>query len=160
MILSDEIKDLLKDDKGTYKEVNASQIKIETPKKESINFVNNNTEFWAKMGRVYLSYFEKGELISNYRGVSEHDYLTFLLGVSRVLEEIIKEEIVKRECDTTEIKEVFNLINSSFKVLSFSIEKSLASEFNNQKDKPIDINLLFSAFHGFISSFIDKHTNT
>jgi hypothetical protein len=157
MYNSQEIKELL--DFKNYEEVKPSEVNPVKEKKESINLVDNNLEFWSKKGKTFLKSFEKGEIISNYRGVSEHDYLTFLLGISRLLEETFKEELLKRSCDVTEIKEVFQLINSSFKVLSFSIEKSLNSELNTDKDKPIDINIIFSIFHGYISSLVEKNLN-
>jgi hypothetical protein len=149
----EEITELLKNSSN----VKSSEVLPTTQKEEKLNLINSGLELWNKKGRAYSNFFEKGEIISNYTGLSEHDYLTFLLSTTRLLEEIIKEELLKRECDTTEIKEAFNLIKSSYKTLSIILESNLKNKDNKEQSTPLDINIFFSAFHGFISSYVQKN---
>ena len=131
-----------------------------------INFLKDGVEYWSKKGREYVNCFEKGELISNYSSVSRYEHLGFFLRIVRLLEDVVRIEFLKRDKDFTDTKELFKILESTFKILSTQIETSAPKEHDEPKEKEIvnpelaknnfDINLIFATFHGFITSYIQK----
>lgn len=157
--LSDELKNLM-----APPQVEAPKI-VETP---TTDFLAQGVEFWSKKGRAYVSAFEKGEMISNYNSVSQYDHLSFFLGLCRVLEEVVRDELLKKEIEFTDTKEVFKILESSFKLLSKNIEIKLSDLSRSKKEIQantiaqtyIDINQIFAIMHGFITSYVQKHRTT
>lgn len=149
--VSDELKELMRPQQEEKKQ---------TAKPVVVNFIEQGADFWAKKSRNYATSFEKGEMISNYNTVSPYNHLSFLLGLYRAIEEFVRDELLKREIDFTDVKEVLKMVESSFKLLSSNLETKLKSNVQAGKEgnnNQIDINFLFSTLHGFISSYIQKH---
>lgn len=150
-MLSQEIKSLLTQPESTDKT---------PPKKESISetidFIEQGSKFWSSKGKEYSSAYDRGEMISNFNTLLEYDHMSLFMGVIRVLQETIKTDLIKKEADTTQITELFKILESTFKVLSLTIEAELKKDPDRKK---LDINLLFSSLQGLIDSYTQKSFN-
>jgi hypothetical protein len=148
--LSNEIKVLLKEDKPKSEE------KKDLDKENT--FLSDGLSYWAKHDPKFINSYEKGEIISNYNSVSEYDHLNLFHSITRVFYELIREELIKKEIDTSNIKDCFYIIDTSFKVLSKQIESELSS-LEKDLEKPVErvnIDLLFSGLHGFLNSYVQR----
>lgn len=127
---------------------------------QKTDFLKIGTEHWSKKGSQFVACFQKGEMISNYNTVAQYDHLSFFMGLYRVIEELVREELLKRELEITDTKEILKVMESSFKLLSANLEQKMkgASKPNDAVES-IDINALFSSIHGFISSYVQKNAN-
>jgi hypothetical protein len=153
--LTDEIKNLIKTEPTPV----AEPVKKVSQKTD---FLKIGTEHWSKAGSQFVACFQKGEMISNYNTVAQYDHLSFFTGLYRVIEEMVREEMLKRELEFTDTKEILKIMESSFKLLSVNLEQKMkhASKLNdNGTVEAIDINTLFSSIHGFISSYIQKNAD-
>lgn len=148
--LSDEIKELLstEDPKIIAKE--------NTPKPKDLS--KEGMDYWAKVNTTFINSYEKGEVISNYNSVSEFDHLSVFHSLTRIFFEIIREEMLKQQIETSALKDCFDVINTSFKILSNQYEKEL--KFNSPEPtnpiESLDVNLLISGLHGYINSYLQR----
>jgi len=147
-MLSDEIRELLSTN-TTKKDSNINDLK----KQVDVDFIKAGSKFWVTIGKNYSDSYDKGEMISNFNTVSAFSHLSLFMGLLRVLQESIKEDLLEKEVDTTEIKEIFKILESTLKMLSYNIESSIEK---SEGKKPLDTNVIFSALHGFINSYIQK----
>jgi len=148
--LSDEIRELLKP-KEDVSEKSPKTIEKEEHLKKGL-------EYWSKIDPKFITTYEKGEIISNYNSVSEYDHLNLFHSLSRLFYELLREEMVKKEIEISTLKECFIVIDSAFRVLSKQIDMELTKdqEDPNMKLETIDVDLLFSAVHGFINSYVER----
>lgn len=149
--LTDEIKNLLKT------EDSVKPVKVVEDK---LDLIKQGSEFWSKRGSELIKSYERGEVISNYNSVSEFDHLNVFHSLTRIFYELIREELVKKEIETSSIRECFTVIDTSFRILSLQLEKEF-SAIQKNKEEPldtIDVDLLFSGIHGFINSYLQRKT--
>ncbi len=147
--LTDEIKNLLKKE---------DSVKSVEPVEVKPNLIKDGSEFWSKRGSDLVKSYDRGEMISNYNSVSEFDHLSVFHSLTRIFYEIIREELIKKEINTHTIKECFQLIDTSFSVLSQQLQNELSSNQKNKEETvdTIDVNLIFSGIHGFINSYLER----
>lgn len=150
--LSDEIKSLLTNENNPLHNKNdKNDLEIKT------DFLKEGADYWSKYGSKYVTSFEKGEIISNYNSISEFDHLALFNAINKIFYETIREDLIKKEINIATIKDCFTVIEKSFKILSSQIQNEIASiSQENVPSKNIDINLIISALHGFLSSHLKR----
>ena len=125
-------------------------------------FLKDGMDFWAKLDPSLISSYEKGEVISNYNAVSEFDHLNVFTSLTRIFHEIIREDLLKRQIPIGTIKECFNIIDTSFKVLSTQIETELKINSPDERNPldGVDVNTLIAGVHGYINSYVERQSNS
>ena len=146
--LSSEIRELLSKSKKEEQVDTSSQV----------NMLKIGVEYWSKLGSEYVTAYEKGEVISNYNSVLEFDHLNLFHSLSRIYYEVIREELIKTEIETTSLKDSFQLIDTSFKLLPNYIEHELKLDHkeNPSRNNKLNVDLLFASLHGFINSYLNR----
>jgi hypothetical protein len=112
-------------------------------------FSEQSAAYWSLKGKDLSTAYEKGQLVSNFNSTHKFEYEHVLLNFIRLVEEISRDELIKKGYTLDEIKNNLKALEEMFKVLAFNI---------NNKVKPQEINAktLIAALHGFINSYAQK----
>lgn len=112
-------------------------------------FSDSSAAFWVLKGKDLSNAYEKGCMISNTSAVAKYEYENFLLSLIKVVEEITREELIKKGYTLDEIKNIIKIFEETVKILAFNLN-------NKTKPQEISVKSLVACLHGFINNYAEK----
>jgi hypothetical protein len=101
-------------------------------------------EYWTKKG--VQQFYNKGLMLGN--GENNPDLESFLKQFRKVLEEIIRTELLKNEKTSETFKDDFKIIEHTYNNLIYKLKTDKTSTNNDR---------VLSTLHGFINSFVGSN---